>query len=215
VGAVRYSVPVTIARYSGRGPTEDGRTKPDLVATDGVCVSGAGGFKAANPSCQGDGRRFSGTSAAAPHVAGIAALLLQCNVSLSREELRDALLNNADDLGPDGVDGVYGHGRVNALASANAVQCGAPTPTATGTPTHTPTPSVTPHATPRCATGDVNRDRRVNSVDASLVLQFVARRVSILTCPEGADVNVDGRINSIDAALVLQFEAGLLGQLPP
>ncbi|MBI4571063.1 MAG: S8 family serine peptidase, partial [Chloroflexi bacterium] len=118
VGAVRYSVPVTIARYSGRGPTEDGRTKPDLVATDGVCVSGAGGFKAANPSCQGDGRRFSGTSAAAPHVAGIAALLLQCNVSLSREELRDALLDNAHDLGPGGMDGVYGHGRVDALASA-------------------------------------------------------------------------------------------------
>src|SRR5262249_49792888 len=57
----------TIEFYSSQGPTLDGRQKPDVSAIDGVSVSGAGGF----PS------PFFGTSAAAPHVAGIAALAIQ------------------------------------------------------------------------------------------------------------------------------------------
>src|SRR5262245_4963685 len=57
----------TVEFFSSRGPTLDGRTKPDVSAIDGVSVSGAGGFPAL----------FFGTSAAAPHVAGIAALAAQ------------------------------------------------------------------------------------------------------------------------------------------
>ncbi|MGH8247711.1 MAG: S8 family serine peptidase, partial [Gammaproteobacteria bacterium] len=52
---------------SSNGPTNDGRLKPDVTGIDGVSVTGAGGF----PST------FFGTSAAAPHGAGVAALLLQ------------------------------------------------------------------------------------------------------------------------------------------
>ena len=68
VGAVWASDPGldTIESYSSRGPTNNGAVKPDVVAVDGVSVTGAGGF----PST------FFGTSAAAPHVAGLAALLL-------------------------------------------------------------------------------------------------------------------------------------------
>jgi len=50
--------------YSARGPTNDGRVKPDIVAPDDVAVSGAAGFPTP----------FLGTSAAAPHIAGMAAL---------------------------------------------------------------------------------------------------------------------------------------------
>ena len=64
-------------------------------------------------------------------------------------------------------------------------------------------------------TGDVNCDGTVNSIDASLVLQFSAALLGTLPCAGGADVNDDARINSIDAALILQFVAGLVPGLPP
>ena len=50
----------TLQSYSSRGPTLDGRVKPDIAAIDGVAITGAGGFP----------QTFFGTSAAAPHVAG-------------------------------------------------------------------------------------------------------------------------------------------------
>ena len=93
--------------FSSCGPTNDGRIKPDAAAVDGVAVTGNGGF----------GSPFFGTSAAAPHAAGIAALLLECNPSLSRAELRAALLDTAVDLGPPGTDNEVGAGRVAVLAA--------------------------------------------------------------------------------------------------
>ena len=83
------------------GPTLDGRLKPDISAIDGVAITGAGRF----PS------PFFGTSAAAPHVAGIAALVLHAAPCLlsggpnaletvaARTAVRDALLTTADALG--------------------------------------------------------------------------------------------------------------------
>ena len=99
--------------YSSLGPTIDGRTKPDLTAPDsvstatyGAAVSGAGG-------CGTSG--FTGTSAAAPQVAGAAALLLQQQPALTAGELTAALeeraqANQSDNQGtPAPADGV-GHG---------------------------------------------------------------------------------------------------------
>ena len=63
--------------------------------------------------------------------------------------------------------------------------------------------------------GDANCDGRTNSIDAALVLQFVAALLSALSCPDGADVNGDGLVNAIDATLILQYSAGLLPGLPP
>jgi YVTN family beta-propeller protein len=153
VGAIGASNPGNslIEDYSGRGPTKDGRTKPDITGIDCVSVTGAGGFHV--PFC--------GTSAAAPHIAGIAALLLQCDPALKAGEpgdapssdrvtLRKALVNFADDLGTPGADNTYGWGRANALASANSI-CQQVTPTPTVAPTQTGTPG--PTTTPTCGDG--------------------------------------------------------------
>ena len=106
--------------FSSRGPTLDGRLKPDLVAIDGVSVSGAGKFPTP----------FFGTSAAAPHVGGIAALVLQsapCLLSRStstatadtaRTTIRNLLVGKTVPIAP-APDNNVGGGRVDAL---NAVQ---------------------------------------------------------------------------------------------
>jgi len=111
--AVRHDLD-TIEPFSSRGPAtilfpapESSRPKPDLTATDGVEVSGVGGFS--NP--------FYGTSASAPHVAGVAALLMSGGRTASA--VRVALRQTAVDLGAAERDTTYGYGRIDALA-ANA-----------------------------------------------------------------------------------------------
>ena len=83
------------------------------------------------------------------------------------------------------------------------------------TPTSTPVPP-TPTATEEPALlGDVNDDASITSVDALLVLQYVANLLEALANLGNADVNADGNIDSVDAALILQYVAGLLPSLPP
>ena len=56
-----------------------------------------------------------GTSMAAPHVAGTAALVWSTNPTLSRDQVEAILFETADDLGAPGRDDRYGYGRLNAL----------------------------------------------------------------------------------------------------
>ncbi len=79
-----------------------------------------------------------------------------------------------------------------------------------GTTTNRTTPVET---TLKPVLGDVNCDGIVNSIDAALILQFVAGLVSSLPCAQNADVNHDGQVNSIDAAIILQYTAGLISHL--
>lgn len=68
-----------VEAFSSRGPTQDGRVKPDISGPDGVSTAAY------------DGKPFYGTSAATPHIAGAAALLLSKTPSLSASGLRTAL----------------------------------------------------------------------------------------------------------------------------
>lgn len=93
-----------------------------------------------------------GTSIAAPHVAGVAALMLAYNPRLTVQEIEQSLSAGADDLGEPGWDIYFGAGRVNAWRALMAVGATQPTPTATSTETPTeapPTPTeAPPTATP-------------------------------------------------------------------
>jgi serine protease len=67
---------------------------------------------------------LAGTSQAAPHVAGVAALLV--SLGLGGREAVDRVLATATDLGPPGADPEYGHGLVNARAAVAGLEPRAP-----------------------------------------------------------------------------------------
>lgn len=58
--------------------------------------------------------KFSGTSAACPQVAGVAALMLSANPNLTEETVKKYLRETARDLGEKGRDDMYGYGLVDA-----------------------------------------------------------------------------------------------------
>ena len=97
----------TVASYSSRGPTADGRIKPDLVAPSAVTTASYGAY-----------RLFGGTSAATPHVAGAAALLKSANPALSRDDLWQALVEATVDVGAPGKDDSTGYGKLVLSVSA-------------------------------------------------------------------------------------------------
>ena len=114
VGAVCW-LGDTFEAYSSRGPTIDGRGKPDLVAPSSVSSATYGGFK----TCGASG--FAGTSASAPHVAGAAALVKQANPTFGPAELQAFLESRALDLGVPGRDELFGVGKLMLGAAPAAL----------------------------------------------------------------------------------------------
>ena len=119
-----------VAGFSSRGPTncpaEEGsplHIKPEVVAP-GVNVYSAQGL-------DGYGS-LSGTSMAAPHVAGIVLLLKEAFPNISGTEILEAIYETTADLGESGEDNTYGRGIINVW---NAYQYLAQT--------HTPSAPVT------------------------------------------------------------------------
>ncbi len=116
--------PITPGNVSGTGG--EVRAKPDITAADGVSTS-VTGFTT-----------FYGTSAAAPHAAAIAGLVLSGNPGLPPADVREALINTAVDILTPGRDNSSGAGVI--LADKVLAYTGAsPQPLATaGQPTVTP-----------------------------------------------------------------------------
>jgi hypothetical protein len=102
VGAAPWYDVRSIESYSSRGPTPDGRVKPDIVGAD--CAE-------ASLAPLRDGRRgFCGTSQAAPHVAGMAALVRQRFPQFSPEEVVDYLKSHAEQRGSGQPNNTWGYG---------------------------------------------------------------------------------------------------------
>ena len=116
------------APFTSRGPTKDGRIKPDIMAPGVTIVSGIG-----NPSFLFDPYGFglgcgdscygilSGTSMATPFVAGVAALMLDANGALTPAQIAQILAETAYDWNDKpGKDNEFGHGLIDALAAVAA-----------------------------------------------------------------------------------------------
>ena len=89
--------------FSSRGPTKDGRRKPDMAGPDGVSTVSFGPLG------------FFGTSAAAPHVVGAVALLRGRLGALTGQDALDVLIPRLFDLPPSGPDNISGGGRVSVV----------------------------------------------------------------------------------------------------
>ena len=113
--------------YSSRGPTGDGRLKPDVMAPGGAIMSASAG--------SGDGYvSYSGTSMATPHVAGVAALMIQANPDISptsnSDYVKQILRETSDHKVPLDVDcgelytpnNCYGWGTVELIGAVSRSQ---------------------------------------------------------------------------------------------
>ncbi len=135
-----------VKEFSSAGPTRilfktngtstfEERQKPEIVAPDGTNTTFSGG---SDP--EGDGfPNFYGTSAAAPHAAGVAALLLEADGSaLDPASLYSALERTAADMGAAGFDFDSGFGLVRAdlaldLPAIQSLTADLPAPQQAGT----------------------------------------------------------------------------------
>ncbi len=124
VGAISASDPGhdDVMVYSSRGPstiytnfsTQTSTTRNTLDVcgiTDVYTKVGDLGYFS-NP--------FTGTSAAAPHIAAIAGLLLEIDPTLTPAQIHDLLTDNAVDIEDAGYDQISGYGRADALATVTA-----------------------------------------------------------------------------------------------
>ncbi|HRI24661.1 MAG TPA: S8 family serine peptidase [Ferruginibacter sp.] len=109
----------SIANFSSRGPVQDGRIKPEIVA-DGVNV-----LSTRHNNTYGTN---SGTSMSGPVVAGTATVLneqyrkLHGNAIPKASLIKALLCNNAEDLGNPGPDFTFGFGMLNARKAVEAME---------------------------------------------------------------------------------------------
>ena len=135
------SVPGTLTYFSGLGPNRKGVLKPEITAPGrwvmaslsrwawpvgehlSIFESPAGGMPllmVAQDSIHAVGQ---GTSFAAPHVAGLCALLLQANPNLASTEIKNILTATAsrDSMTGGAPDNYWGYGRADAIAAVRKV----------------------------------------------------------------------------------------------
>lgn len=132
-----------IEPFGSRGPSTiafpaaEVRETPHSTAVDGVLITGAGGFPD-SASCPNAAPlwncRFYGTSASAPHAAGLAALLLSCDPMATPAQISAALAAgaSANDLGDPGYDRTFGYGLLDVEAAIGGLPGGSCVPVMKG-----------------------------------------------------------------------------------
>lgn len=126
-----------IASFSSRGPTKDGRVKPDIVFPGhNIIAARAQGTSMGSPVDQFY-TSASGTSMATPHCSGAVALMLEAEPTLAPLAVKQRLMSAAVNLGLDA--NTQGAGRADVYAAVHGT-----------TPTPPPTPPPTPEPPPGC-----------------------------------------------------------------
>ena len=108
---------VSVAAPGGAGDVGQFRRMWVLCTTTPTQTTGAPACRARQPVAQG-----AGTSFAAPHVAGLAALLVAQLGHGNPALIRARILESADDLGEPGVDPYYGKGRINVARALGLIK---------------------------------------------------------------------------------------------
>ncbi|MGZ4211072.1 MAG: S8 family serine peptidase [Actinomycetota bacterium] len=136
VGSVaKYSAPagyhtdgIYLSSFSSRGPTLDGRIKPDVVSPGERTVAAEAGTTQTYVE-------MTGTSMATPFVAGVVTLALDANPALTPAQVKALVMGTAQDRGPAGVDNDWGAGLIDGYAVVAAAS-GASSYQPTAFPTH-------------------------------------------------------------------------------
>jgi serine protease AprX len=181
-----------VTAISSRGPSaSDASIYPTVMAPgNSIRTTDLTGLNNLNTYTFADG-----TSLAAPHVAGVFALLLGINPQLTVTQLESAIKSGALDLGTAGPDNSYGYGRVNVIRAAENLNL---------IPAHIPS-------------GDVDGDGAVTVRDALIVLQAAVGLIPwSATLMYNGDMaplvngvpGPDGRIGVNDALLILRKAVG-------
>ncbi len=111
-----------VSYFSSKGPTGDGRLKPDLVAPGEKIIScAAGALRADSEAGDCDYIENSGTSMAAPHVSGIVAAFLSIRPEFigRPDKVKQVLLDSATDLNRERY--YQGHGLVDLMRAIQSV----------------------------------------------------------------------------------------------
>lgn len=163
--------------FSSHGPTNDGRIGVDVVAPDGVQTTAYDGS-------------FYGTSAAAPHAAGVVALMLSADPTQSPSEIRTTLRETATDREGGGVNTATGYGWINAADAVTASQANQLPPIA-GFDTHPTDPDNDG------VYEDINGDGQVDITDVQAFFRY--REDTIIQEHSTAfDFTGDGEVDIVD-----------------
>lgn len=115
-----------IASFSSRGPTSDGRVKPDIVFPGVDIVAARAKGTSMGMPVDNYYTSASGTSMATPHAAGACALMLQAEPNLTPGQIKARLMATAVDLGEKA--NIQGRGRADAYRARHEQVEPTPTP---------------------------------------------------------------------------------------
>ncbi|MDZ4721472.1 MAG: S8 family serine peptidase, partial [Roseiflexaceae bacterium] len=212
-----------IASFSLRGPAYNGQVKPDLAAP-GTYRSGQSGIYSAYAGSSSAYRSLQGTSMAAPHVAGVIALIWAANPALIGDfDATYAILTGTAqpipdmrcDAQPITPNNVYGYGRLDAFAAVTRARVSIPWLQATTPPTIGAGAStelsliIDTNRLP----GPGNYQARIQVYPGNLSQTPLTIPVAITVPDDGRAVTLTGRVTAAQTGTPLVATVGLEGGL--